>query len=108
MGDNNLLKSHIVTGLPINDIIEHVNNGVTINEDGTLEGINYGYTNGKNNKTLNFNYLYIFLMVSMIIAVGYYISRRKKNKQISLLTNTLETDLKTEDKGGDENEKDNY
>ena len=40
VGNNKVLKAHIVTGLSVKDIQKQVNNGVMINDDGTLEGVN--------------------------------------------------------------------
>lgn len=105
VGNNNVLKAHVVTGLSVKDIQEQVNNGVKINDDGSLEGVSSDYVpNGKKSAT-NFGFILIPLIILIAIGGGYFIVKQKQNKKMSSSNNDV--NLKVEDKGGEENEKDN-
>lgn len=105
VGDNEVLKAYVVTGLSVKDIQEQVDNGVKINEDGTLEGVNPDYVPNDEKNITNSRYVLISLVFLVVIGGGYFIVKQKRNKQRGL--SNSEVDLKVEDEGGEGNEKDN-
>lgn len=105
VGDNDILKAHVVTGLSVKDIQEQVNNGVKINEDGTLDGVNSDYVPSDKKNTTNLGFILISLIVLVAIGVGYFIVKQKRNKKMTSSNNKI--NLKVKDKGGEENEEDN-
>lgn len=105
VGDNDVLKAHVVTGLSVKDIQEQVNNGVKINDDGTLEGVNSDYVPTTEKKsTTNFRFILIPLMILVVIGGGSFIVKQKQNKKMTSSNNDM--NLKVKDKGGVENEED--
>ena len=105
VGNNNVLKAHAVTGLSVKDIQGQVNNGVKINDDGTLEEVNSDYDPNDKKNTTNFGLILIPLIVLVAIGGGYFIVKQKQNKKIASSDNDM--NLKVKDKGGEENEKAN-
>lgn len=105
VGDNDVLKAHVVTGLSVKDIQEQVNNGVKINDDGTLEGVNSDYVPTEKKSTTNFRFILISLMILVVISGGSFIVKQKQNKKMTSSNNDM--NLKVKDKGGVENEEDN-
>ena len=105
VGNNKVLKAHIVTGLSVKDIQKQVNNGVMINDDGTLEGVNSDYVSNNEKKLINFSYVLIPLVLLVVIAGGCFIVKPKKNKK---MFSSIDLNSKTEGRGDKENEKDNH
>lgn len=105
VGDNDVLKAHVVTGLSVKDIQEQVNKGVKINDDGTLEGVNSDYVPTEKKSTTNFGFILILLMILVVIGGGSFIVKQKQNKKMTSSNNDM--NLKVKDKGGVENEEDN-
>lgn len=104
VGSNDILKAHVITGLSVEYIQEQVNNGAKINDDGTLELIDHDYVPKDKKNTVNFEHIIILLIILVMIVGGYFGFKKKRNNKMS----SSNSEINLKDKGGEENEKDNY
>ncbi len=105
VGDNDILKTHVVTGLSIEEIQEQVEHGVNINDDGTLDSVNSDYVPQIKKSTTNFDFVLIALLIFAILGGGYIIVKHKRNKKKT--SSDYKSNPMVKIKDGEENEKDN-
>lgn len=93
VGDDNLLKAYVVTGLPLKDIQIQVKNGSTINDDGTIINLKSTYVPKEEEDEIEVeevkeeggNGFIIFLGIAVVIAgigAGFYLSKKKEGSSL--------------------------
>lgn len=98
VGNNDILKAHVVTVLSVKDIQEQVNNGVKINKDGTLDLVNSSYIQQNQEQESNLKYVIILFVFIIVIGGVAFILKRKK----SIVKNAKTTELENIKEDGED------
>lgn len=81
VGNNKVLKAHVVTGLSIKDINDQVKHGASINDDGNINGVKVQDVETKNDSIPLYVYWIIGAAVVLLLVLFIVLLCKKKKKK---------------------------